>query len=73
MPLQTAPASGPSQQVYAAAPFCTPTAAYRTSPLLDERAQLRILEQFAERLVTRTITSPQVAIDAINDRFWELI
>src|SRR5438046_6934846 len=39
----------------------------------NEGTQLAILERFAKRLVAETIEPPQAAVDAINDRFWDLI
>ena len=46
---------------------------YHPVEYTDERTQLAILEQFATRLVAETVDTPQAALDAINDRFWDLI
>ncbi|PYJ89598.1 MAG: hypothetical protein DME20_00070 [Verrucomicrobia bacterium] len=46
---------------------------YHLADYTNERTQLAILERFATRLVTETVETPQAALDAINDRFWDLI
>ena len=46
---------------------------YHPADYTNERTQLAILERFATQLVSETVETPQAALDAINDRFWDLI
>ena len=46
---------------------------YYPADFTNDRTQLAILERFAARLATETVETPQAAVDAINDRFWDLI
>jgi len=55
------------------APLSATTSLYTLDDYTNERTQLAILERFATRLVTETVETPQAALDAINDRFWDLI
>ena len=62
-----------SQAAYVSVPFFRGDSRYSRSPMLDERAQLRILEQFASDVVSQIVSPPQAAVDVVNERFWELI
>jgi len=74
IPSRQAPSStiaGP--YTYASPAHAESFSPYHLADYANERTQLAVLERFAARLVTETVETPQAALDAINDHFWELI
>ncbi len=59
-----------------ASPACSnPTADFYTATAdpLDEKAQLAVLENFADKLLNEVVELPQATVNLLNERFWDLV